>query len=103
VDGPALGVTGARDQLRLLEDLDVFRDRLLGDRERFRQIIHGSRAPAEPGDDAATDRIGEGQEGQVELIVVAFVHWVPTSRPGFNSESVRQLLINGVMNLCSIA
>ena len=70
VDGPALGVTGAGDQLRLLEDLDVLRDRLLGDRERFRQFIHGGRAPAEPGDDAATDRVGQGQEGRVQVFVV---------------------------------
>jgi hypothetical protein len=53
VDGPALGVPGAGDQLRLLEDVDVFRDRLFGDRERFRRFIDGGRAPAEPGNDAA--------------------------------------------------
>ena len=78
VDGPALGVTGARDELRLLEDLDVLRDRLLGDREGFRQFIHGGRAPAEPGDDAAADRVGQGHEGRVELVVVAGIHgWAP--------------------------
>ena len=79
VDGPALGVTGAGDQLRLLEDLDVFRDRLFGDREGFRQFVHGGRAPAEPGNDAAADRIGEGQEGRVEHAVVAGVHGVVAS------------------------
>ena len=76
VHGPALGVTGARDKLRLLEDLDVFRDRLLGDREGLRQFIDGGRTPAEPGNDAAADRIGEGQEGRVELAVVAGIHLV---------------------------
>jgi len=74
--GPALGVTGPRDKLRLLEDLDVFRDRLLGDREGLRQFIDGGRAPAEPGNDAAADRIGEGQEGRVELGVVTRFHSV---------------------------
>ena len=77
VDGPALGVTGARDQLRLLDDLDVFRDRLLGDLERLRQFVYGGRSPAEPGNYAAADWVGEGQEGRVEHLVVADLHLVP--------------------------
>ena len=70
VDGAALGVAGTGDQLGLLQHLDVLGDRLLGDLERFGQFVDGGRAPAEPGDDAPPDGIGQGQEGRVEAVVV---------------------------------
>ncbi|MCY1239608.1 hypothetical protein D9M72_524130 [compost metagenome] len=88
MDGPTLGVTRAGDQLRLLEDLDVLRDRLFGDREGFRQFVYGCRAAAEPGDDAAANRVGEGEEGRVEQFVVAGIHGPPIT------PSRHPLLIN---------
>ena len=75
VDGPALGIAASRDQLCLLEDLDVLRDRLLGDREGFGQFIDGGWPPAQPGDEAAPDGIGKRQEGRVQkVVVVAGIH-----------------------------
>jgi hypothetical protein len=73
VHGPALRVARARHEPRLLEHLDVLRDRLLGDLERLGQVVDRRRAAAEPGDDAAAHRVGEGHEGPVEAVIGARV------------------------------
>ena len=73
MDGTALGVACARDESGVFQNLNVLRDRLFGDRERFREFVDGGGPAAEPGDDAAADRVGQGSECQVELVVVRVV------------------------------
>ena len=69
VHGPALGVPRPGDQPCLLENLNVLRHRLLGDLEGIGQLVDRCRAPAEPGNDPAPNRIGQGGEGPVEPVV----------------------------------
>ena len=69
-----LGVAGARDEAGLLEHLDVLRDRLLGDLERFGELVDRGRPAAQAGDDAATHRVGQRHEGAVEAVVGARIH-----------------------------
>jgi hypothetical protein len=71
----ALCVSRARDQVRLLEDLNVFGDSLFGDRERLGERVDGGWAPAEPGDHCAAHRVSQGHEGSVEIFVYLCVGW----------------------------
>ena len=62
----ALGLPGAGDQARVLEDLDVLRDRLEGDVEGLGDLVHRGRSTAEVRDDRPPDGVGEGGEAQVD-------------------------------------
>jgi hypothetical protein len=70
MDRLALRFAGAPDESRVLEDGDVLRDGLQRDRERLGQFAERRRAPAEPSDDGAADRIGERGEGPIECTVL---------------------------------
>jgi hypothetical protein len=69
VHGAALGVAGARDEAGLLEHVDVLGDGLFGDGEGFGELVDGGVAAREARDEGASDRVGEGHEGAVELRV----------------------------------
>jgi hypothetical protein len=69
VDGSPLRITASRHQPRLLQHLDVLRDRLLGDLKWLSQLVDSRRAPTQPGDDPATHGVGQGGERPVEPIV----------------------------------
>src|SRR5438132_9537180 len=63
-----LRLPAANDQAGGLEHLKVTRDRGLGDREWFGQLVYGRFAIGEAGKDRATRRIGERGKRQTELV-----------------------------------
>src|SRR5687768_6261303 len=65
---PPLGLPAADDQPRSLEHLEVARDRRQGHWERLRQLAHGRLPLGQTGQDRAARRIGEGGEGEAELV-----------------------------------
>ncbi len=65
----ALSVAGPGDESGVLEHLDVLGDRLLGDGERFGELVDGRRSAAEAGDDPPPHRVGERHERSIEPIV----------------------------------
>lgn len=74
VDGAALGIPATGDQFCLFKDPNMLRDGLLADLEGVRQFVDRGRPPAQAGDDAAPNRIGQGQEGPVEAVVLCASH-----------------------------
>src|SRR6187401_1275535 len=63
-----LRVSPARDQACLLQDPKVLGYRRTTHLKWLRQLLHGRFPRGEPGQDGATRRIGEGGEGDAELI-----------------------------------
>src|SRR5829696_3322025 len=63
-----LGGPSARDQPRVLEDLQVLGDRLDGDRERLRELAHARVALGEPVEDRTARRVRECRERAAELV-----------------------------------
>ena len=61
-----LGITPTLDQTRLLEHLQVARDRGQADRERLGELEHRRLARGEPRDDRTPGWVGECGEGGVE-------------------------------------
>ncbi len=60
----SLCVASALNETGLLQDLEVFGDRWLADRQRLCQFLDGGLALREPGEDSAARRVGYGQEGR---------------------------------------
>src|SRR5215204_325766 len=56
------------DQAGALEHLQMLGDRLHGDGERLRQLVHGRLALREPRQDGAPRRIGQGRERGAQLV-----------------------------------
>src|SRR4051794_33571488 len=65
---PPLLVAASGDQPGALENLQVSGDRRQTHRERFREIVDGRLALGQAGEDLATRRVGEGGEGEAELV-----------------------------------
>jgi hypothetical protein len=66
---PALARTAdlrGRDEVGALEDADVLLDPVEGQPERLRELADRGRAAAEPLEDLAPRRVGEGEERVVE-------------------------------------
>src|ERR671923_2247641 len=63
-----LRVAAADDQPRTLEHLEMARDRGQAHRERLRQLVDRRLALGEASQDRAARRIGEGGEGEAELV-----------------------------------
>lgn len=66
VYGTALGITGACHQPRMLKDLNVFGNGLLGNGEWFSELIDGGVSPGKPGNNGPPDRIRQRHEGPVQ-------------------------------------
>jgi hypothetical protein len=77
--GPPLGVPRPGDEAGMLEHLDVLRDSLLRDCERFGELVDRRVGPGEPRHDRAPHRIGEGHEGAVERVVLRMFDLSATS------------------------
>ncbi len=60
----SLCFASALNETGLLQDLEVFGDRWLADRQRFGQFLDGGLALREPGEDSAARRVGYGLEGR---------------------------------------
>src|SRR4051794_18901082 len=65
---PPLGFPATNDQPGLLEHLQVPRDRRQAHLEGLRKLADGRLALSEPGQDRAARRVGEGGEGESELV-----------------------------------
>src|SRR5215204_1596220 len=82
-----LRLAAADNQPRALEHLEVARDRGQADRERLRQLVHGRLALGEAGEYRAARRIGEGGEGEAELVGRHVTGW-------FINASIKQLQLH---------
>src|SRR5437773_2514127 len=65
---PPLRVAAARDEPRMLEHLEVLRDRRLTHCERLGQVHHARLARREPGENRPSRRVGQCGESHIESI-----------------------------------
>jgi len=66
--GPKLGRATAGDEAGALEHPEVLRDGLERDRERLGQLVHRGLALGETTEDRSAGGVGEGREGDAELV-----------------------------------